>query len=200
MNSTDSRGKGAPAGRKPHNIYQRAGSDGAWLGAWLSAMFFLLVLWVGNPSLQLLPSAIMAMMLAVPCMVFVWLRRTYTDCYGMATFSALWMQGILTFGAGSLIATTAAYIYVRWIQPDFNLELVRMLASGLADHPSAEVQQMGIDCRTILDRKLLPAPAVFALFGLWTGMFTGSILSMLLAVAARLARVPLSGKPDDPAR
>lgn len=63
---------------------------GLALGVWLSAMFGLSML---GESLPLASLLFLLLAIAVPFMVYKWLRATYVDDGGFTTLSGLWMQG-----------------------------------------------------------------------------------------------------------
>ena len=111
-NNRNDRQAGNASGRAPRSIYERAGSDGAWLGLWFTAIFGLSV---ASMRAGLLNIVVLTMALLVPFIAYRFLRRTYVESHGLVTYSALWMQGILTFAAGSLIMSAAAFIFMRWI-------------------------------------------------------------------------------------
>ncbi len=169
------------------NIYERAATDGAWLGLYFVAMFAGSVL---SLSVALLNIPVMAMALLVPYIAYRMLRRTHLDCHGLTSFSALWMQGIITFGCGSLILGAATFVFMRWLDPTF---LVDTLKTGIEFYRSAPVasgKEMADTLQQALDNHLIPAPIDVALMWLWLGTFTGSILCMIVAVIVRLKRVP----------
>lgn len=174
------------------SIYERAAADGAWLGVYFVALFGLSV---ASMRIALLNIVVLAMALMVPFIAYRYLRRTYVDCHGMATYSALWMQGILTFGCASLILSAAAYLFMRWIYPDFILDTLRMGVEFYRSEPSGAASQLADEFQAIIDTRQIPSPVVISIMWLWLGTFTGSILSMFLAVIVRIAKVPLTGGP-----
>ncbi len=176
-------------GRKMRSIYERAAADGGWLGLWFTMLFLLSVVSMAFPLANI---AVIMLALMVPFIVYRWLRRTFEDSYGLATFSAIWMQGILTFGCGSLILCVASFIFMRWINPDFILDTLRL---GIEVYGRKEMGEAGMELasqlQAVIDQKLVPTPLTVSVLWLWTGLCSGSMVSMLLAALARIRRVPL---------
>jgi len=177
------------SGKRPRSIYERAASDGAWLGLWFVALFGLSV-----AALRIAPINILVMVMAmlVPFIVYRRLRRTYVDSHGLTTYSALWMQGILTFGCGSLILGAAAFIFMRWIYPDFIIDTLRAGIEFYRNESSGAGADIADEFQAIIDHRLIPTPFTIAMAWMWLGLFSGSVLSMLLAAVARIAKVPVN--------
>ncbi len=193
MESNNRNGRiwGASNEPKPRSLYERAGTDGAWLGLWFTLLFGLSVASMRVPLLNI---AVLTMALLVPFIAYRFLRRTYVASHGLMTYSALWMQGILTFGAGSLILCAAAFIFMRWIYPDFILDTLRMGVEFYRNEPTGTGAELAEEFQTIIDRKLAPSPFTIAMVWMWLGLFSGSVLSMFLAAIVRIAKVPVEGR------
>lgn len=175
------RGNHGPS--RTRSIYERAGSDGAWMGLWFTVMFGLSV---AAMRMALLNVAVLTMALLVPFVAWRFLRRTYADSHGLVTYSALWMQGILTFAAGSLILGGASFIFMRWIYPDFILDTLKMGVEFYRSEPMGAGAELAEEFQTIIDRKLTPSPLTISMVWMWLGVFSGSVLSMFLAAVIRL--------------
>lgn len=172
----------------PRSIYDRAARDGAWIGLWFVVMFLLSV---AAMKIALLNIIVITMGLLVPFIAYRLLRRTYTDSYGLVSFSALWMQGILTFACGSILLGTAAFIFMRWVYPDFIADTIRMGIEFYRNEPSAAGAELATDFQKMLDMRMLPQPMTLAMAWMWLGLFSGSVLSMFLAAITRIAKVPV---------
>lgn len=168
---------------RTRSIYERAGSDGAWMGLWFTVMFGLSV---ASMRVALLNVAVLTMALLVPFVAYRFLRRTYLDSHGLVTYSGLWMQGILTFAAGSLILGAASFIFMRWIYPDFILDTLKMGVEFYRSEPMGAGAGLADEFQTIIDRRLAPSPFTITMVWMWLGVFSGSVLSMFLAAVIRL--------------
>ena len=189
-NNRNDRQAGNASGRAPRSIYERAGSDGAWLGLWFTAIFGLSV---ASMRAGLLNIVVLTMALLVPFIAYRFLRRTYVESHGLVTYSALWMQGILTFAAGSLIMSAAAFIFMRWIYPDFILDTLRLGVEFYRNESTGAGAELAEEFQAIIDRRLAASPFTIAMVWMWLGLFSGSVLSMFLAAVVRLVKVPVGG-------
>ena len=160
-------------------IYDRAATDGAWLGLFITA-----ALGVGMASLHLplLNLVALTMFLLVPFFVLRSMWRTSADSSHLAQFSALWMQGILTFCCASLILGVCSYLYMRLINPDYIIDTLRMGIAFLRDNPAQGSAEMAAELQNVIDMKAVPSPIDLSVMWLWTGAFSGSVLSALLAL------------------
>lgn len=141
----------------------------------------------------LLNIVVLTMALLVPFIAYRFLRRTYVESHGLVTYSALWMQGILTFAAGSLIMSAAAFIFMRWIYPDFILDTLRLGVEFYRNESTGAGTELAEEFQAIIDRRLAPSPFTIAMVWMWLGLFSGSVLSMFLAAVVRLVKVPVGG-------
>lgn len=162
---------------------------GMVLGAWLSGMFVMSMLGESVPLASLL---FFAMALCVPVMVYKWLRHTYKVDGGFTTLSGLWMQGITMFGGGSLICTTVAIGYFRWINPDFVWQTVTKMIEIYSASAMSGASTVADTLQSMLDAGVLPSASDIALEMFWLTMFAGSILSLVCSLIVRSRRIPVS--------
>lgn len=160
--------------------YKRGADYGAVFGVYLSALFLITAYSLEVPGLGL---ASFMLMLFVPFIIYYMLRRSYVADYGKTIFSSLWMEGIMIFACGSLIASVVAFVFMRWIQPDYLERTLRMVIDtynsgvmGERGHEVAEILQAAID------QKRLPKPIELVVDMMWLEVFSGSILSMLMTL------------------
>ena len=173
---------------KAKSPFRRGADDGIIMGLLLVAVFFTGTL---SFSYTLASDLTPILMLAgVPLLTYFLLRRSYVRDNGMTLFSSLWMQGIVTFFCGSLILAIVMYVYMRWGNPGFMREMVSRMSEFYDSMPetpqSREVSQI---FHTMLDENVFPSAINVAIESIWLGVFSGSLLSMLAAFAARARRV-----------
>lgn len=173
---------------KAKSPFRRGADDGIIMGLLLVAVFFTGTL---SFSYTLASDLTPILMLAgVPLLTYFLLRRSYVRDNGMTLFSSLWMQGIVTFFCGSLILAIVMYVYMRWGNPGFMREMVIRMSEFYDSMPetpkSREVSQI---FHTMLDENVFPSAINVAIESIWLGVFSGSLLSMLAALAARARRV-----------
>lgn len=173
------------------SIYARGADDGLWMGVLCIAVFFFLV---GSLTMPLLNFLACCGCVAVPVLTYRFLRRTHVAAHGCATFSALWMQGIVMFACASLLVAVASYVFMRWMDPGFLERVVGVCIKVYRDSGTAAGTQMAADLQTLLDNNALPTPVSVAMGWLWLGIFSGSVLSVFVALIVRMRRVPLNYK------
>lgn len=166
--------------------YRRGADKGLYLGVWFCAMFFALVYSIEVPLLGFVALLLFA---GVPFVEYRFLRRTYVEERGMTTLSGLWMQGIVTFGCGSLINAAVITVWLRWIRPDYIMERLNEAIEfyGAIDEPTA--QQAADMLQRMVDARMVPTAVSIALETVWLAIFTGSILSLILSLLARAGKV-----------
>ncbi len=98
------------------SIYTRGAEDGAWMGLLFIAAVALQTLAQGSLLATLIADVLLV---AVPAVLWVMLRRSYRYDRLLTTFSGLWMHGIMVFLCGSLILGLVAFMYMRFINPGF---------------------------------------------------------------------------------
>lgn len=171
------------------NPYRQGADDGLWMGLYLSALFFASAFAVGRTLVGALATG---MIIAVPVILFLLLRRTWRRDEGLSLFSGLWMQGIITFLCGGLISGVVAFAYLRWVNPSWLADQVRAMISLYSSIEGGAV--IADTLSTMLDRHLLPSPIQMVIQMLWLEIFSGSILSLIVTALVRLTR-PVTTRP-----
>lgn len=166
-------------------LFHRGAHDGLPFGIYLSVLFLCVVYSVQINVLSLLA---IAMMVGVPVVTYLRLRNAYVASQGTATFSELWMQGIVMFGCGSLLMALTGFVFLRYLQPDFVTNLMAQVKQTLADPSMSSVAKAyeGIDFDSVAQ---VITPVNFSLELVWNSMFSGSILSLLVALIVPLRKV-----------
>lgn len=165
------------------NPYRQGADDGVLMGVYLTALFFASVFALGRP---LVGGIATVMILAVPVMLFMLLRRTWRRDRGMTLFSGLWMQGIMTFLCGGLLSGVVAFVYLKWINPGWLAEQVRAMVDLYRSIDGGAL--IADTLETMLTRGLLPSAIQMVIQMLWLEIFTGSILSLIVTALVRLIR------------
>lgn len=182
--------------------YRRGADNGLVMGVYLSIMFGCISQSISNVT----PGDIsvgstaslwgVVLLLLLPAVLYVMLRRGYVKDGGMSTFSKLWLEGIMTFLFGGLIAIAVGYVYMHFINPSFMndmydtaLQMINAVATEGSDVSEAEYRQMADIFERMRSEGELPTAPVFLFNLLWYITFMGSLLSMAIAALARIARV-----------
>lgn len=169
---------------KPRSVYARGAEDGLVLGPLLSLAIVLVGVTVYRPW-AFFPAV--AAMVAVPVVTWLRLRRGHAEDSGRSTLSALWLQGICGFFFGGLIMALVAYAGMRWVCPSFIADQFRTVIDAYSSIDTPEATQLADTLRRAVEARALPTPIEVALETLYGVVFTGSILSVILAAIVRRA-------------
>lgn len=179
-------GNGDDSKSKAKNLYARGADDGFWMGLYFCVLFFSAVVALNNPMLNVLAAALA---LGVPFLTYAFLRRAYVQMRGVCTFSALWMQGIMMFACGCLIFGAATFVYLRWVDPEFIIRVLKMGVEFYSASDAPSSQAVADEFQMIVDSKSIPSALDVVMGWMWLGVFSGSMVSMLVSIFVRLSKV-----------
>lgn len=163
--------------------YQRGAEDGTLLGVYLSVM---MACSIAAPSVPLLGLLSTLMMVAVPAVDYVMLRRYYVQERAMVPVSSLWMQGIIAFSCAALITFALTFIYMRWINPSYLTDTIESAIAVLTASGDAEMKAMASQITTSIEQGGNPiTPITYCFTMIWATVFSGSILSLVMALIVR---------------
>lgn len=169
--------------------YRRGADDGFFFGIYLSIFFLLSSMSVKMPILSLIS---FAMAIAVPVVIYYFLRKAYINDKGLSPLSLLWMHGIMIFICGSLIGAVAEIIYLKWIDPDFIINQMKTAIALYKDSGWESGKQMAEVMQRIIDNGLVPSAISIVVEIIWLSISTGSILSLIIGLIVRARAV----RPD----
>ncbi len=169
-----------------YSPFRRGADNGFILGIYLSVMFIFSALNLSVPFAGLV-SLVMA--LSVPAIIYIFLRRSFVKDYGLTIFSSLWMQGIVAFFCGTLIMALTAYIYMQWISPDFLIEQMTAAIDSYKSLDHEQSRKAAEILQKIIDNNLIPTPIQIAIQMIWLGVFTGSLLSIIVSLLVQARKV-----------
>lgn len=171
-----------PSNTSSYAFFRRGADDGLGFGFYLSALIIFLFLSVKVTSLSYVFVALAA---GVPFYVYWRLRRSFIDSEATQSFPSLWMQGITMYFCGGLVMMAAGCVYLMWIDPHYlqKLGALTVEALELGDYTGA-----GVSSEEMSNMFATMTPLNLMLEFLWLAMFTGSILSMIMAWAARATK------------
>ena len=157
--------------------YRRGADDGFIFGLYLTALFFASIFAEQVPLLSLVG---LALIVAVPAVVWRMQSRYCRALKGAVTFPMLWMQGVVMFACGIAIAGAALVIYMKWINPDFILTQWEKMAELGADSDNPFFAESGRIARSMIDNGMLPTPISIVVQFILLAIASGSILSLTL--------------------
>ena len=165
-----------------HSPYNRGAHKGIYLGIFLSCLFFANAYSLEVPYLAPLSCVMMCL---VPVIVYINLRRSFIQDNEMTIFSALWLEGIVTFMCGGLISTFVATLFMQYIHPGFLNEQIQLMIDLYSNYDGPQGQEFHDLLVRARDQHLIPRPINLSIDMLWLIVFSGSILSMLMALLVR---------------
>lgn len=127
------------------------------------------------------------MLLCIPVVVYLAMRK-YDRMNGLKCyFSQLWMMGILLFFFTSLISSLAQYIYYVYINPDY-IKLQFQAAVTLMEALNFKFSDPSLldTIKTGLEKGNVPSPMSVVVERMWVNLFFGSLLSVAVAWLVKL--------------
>lgn len=134
-----------------------------------------------SSSLPLLGLLSLAMMVAVPGVVYPLMSRYQRSLGRVSTFAMLWMYGVVLFFCSMLIAGTALIVYMKWIEPDFIAGQIQALASLEGVMPDTVVDQAASVASAMIDARFIPTPISIIAELIMLSIVTGSALTFCLS-------------------
>lgn len=165
--------------------YSRGAEDGLRFGLYLGVMFFASIFATALPMLSMLS---LAMIVAVPVVTWVLMRRYQRSLGAASSFAMLWMYGVVLFFCGMLIAGTALTVYMRWIEPDYLSSQLAALAALEGSMPGTFVDQAASVASDMIDARFIPSPIAVVTELIMLAIVTGSGLTVCLSALLSMRR------------
>ena len=169
------------------SVYRQGAEYGAWFGVYLTVMALAIMYGFTHTILML---AAMAMMVAVPAVVYPMLRRYRSQMRGYAPFASLWMLGLMIFICGSLICGAVTYVWMQYVMPTFIYDQVLAAIDVYKAVPGESAAEMARIMETIVERHALPSAMEVVVQMVMLTTFLGSLVSMVLAFILGMRRIP----------
>lgn len=162
------------------SIYKYASEAGIPAGLYLTLMSACLLLSIKFPAL---PIFILPLGIGFPFLLWILMKKIGKSEPSYQKFSSLWLGGIYTVIFGTLIAMFFSALYIVVVEPGFvylyiNNALEAVEASQMAGEYEASIKLM----REAMEAHLLPSGMEFLTSMAWLTCFSGSILSLLIAL------------------
>ncbi|MCU0472723.1 MAG: DUF4199 domain-containing protein [Bacteroidales bacterium] len=166
------------------NVWKANLTNGLIMG--LIGIVYSLVIYFLDLSLNKVQGYVFMVILLV---VLFFLVKSFRDNYmhGMITFGQSLGAGLIIFLYYSIIMALFTYILYAVIDPDLT---GKMLAAGEEAMLKKGMPQTQIDAGMAIQAKIMK-PAFMALMGILSSMFTGFIISLLVAAFVRKEGNPL---------
>ena len=169
------------------SVYRQGAEYGAWFGVYLTVMALAIMYGFTHTILML---AAMAMMVAVPAVVYPMLRRYRSQMRGYAPFASLWMLGLMIFICSSLICGAVTYVWMQYVMPTFIYDQVMAAIDVYKAVPGESAAEMARIMETIVERHALPSAMEVVVQMVMLTTFLGSLVSMVLAFILGMRRIP----------
>lgn len=170
--------------------YRLGAEQGRYFGLYLSVWFLTMVLSLKVPILGLLN---LVLSLGVPVMIYVWLYRRHIIRSGKASFSELWMQGIMVFLCGAVILSLLCVVYLRWIDPQW---MTRFVEGAIVSYSkfyemtgSSSAKEVAEVLTRMLETRSVPSASTMAVALFWMTTATGCLTSMIVAGLVKLRKI-----------
>lgn len=158
--------------------YRREADDGFYFGIYLAVMFFASIFAGRMPLLSMLS---LAMMACVPVVIYRFLKSYHISLGRAGSFAMLWMQGVVIFFCGMLIAGTALVVYMKWIHPGFVAEQLQALAELKGSVADSRIDMAADVAAHMIEANFIPTPISIVAEMMMLAIVTGSLLSMVLS-------------------
>lgn len=167
-------------------IYRRSADNGFWLGLVFIIMFATMVL---SEQVSLLSIVTMALFFCVPFLVFLFFRRSYNRAGYKMEYAELWVEGILSFVCGGAILAVAVYMFLKIIDPEYIVRQVDLFLDIYKDIDDGRAEEVVDILELIKENNAYPTPRLISIQLFLTTIFTGSILSMVIAVLIKSLKI-----------
>jgi hypothetical protein len=165
------------------SVFKRGADDGLKLGLMMIVLFLTAVF---SMKIALLGFIAFALTIAVPFVVYHMIKRDYLRYPDTQYFSALCLHGICIFVFGSILLAAAMYVFLRFIEPNFIIDNLLTAIAVYRSFGVDEATEMADAMQSIIDNHMVPSAISFALTSIWSVVFSGSMLSIVLAMLVRL--------------
>lgn len=162
--------------------YRRGADDGLWFGLCLSLIFIGSVL---SQSYDIFGPITLGLMISVPVLVYMALRRTFVAENGATGLSALWMQGIMMFLCGALLAGAVSVVYLKWINPHYISDLVTAAIEAYRSVGDESMDKLADGLQMMVDAGAVPSAPSLVFATIWSTVLSGSILSLIIGLIVR---------------
>lgn len=162
------------------SIYKYAAEAGIPVGIYLCLMSGCLLL---STKYDLLGTFLFPLVIGFPFLLGFMMKQIVKKEPAYLKISALWLAGIYTVIFGSLICMLFSASYIIFADPGFVYEYVSSAIDAIESSPAKEQYAATANLmRDAIDARILPTGTEFVATMGWTTCFTGSLLSLLIAM------------------
>lgn len=162
---------------------QLAATYGLWFGLYLSGLF---LMFVGGGDSALMSMIALVMFFLIPAVVLRMLRGAHLHYNASSDFFKLWSIGVMIFFFASLICALVTVIWTQFLHPGFIYDKAQEAVEVYRTVPELAGSDVVNALQSAIDNGELPTPIEFAMQMGWLTVIVGSIVSVPLALLARL--------------
>ncbi|MCH5233012.1 MAG: DUF4199 domain-containing protein [Muribaculaceae bacterium] len=165
---------------KRKSIYKYASEAGFPAGIYLTLMSACLLMSVRIPNLVLLE---LPLAIGFPFVLWALMRKIIKAEPSYTKFASVWLGGIYTVIFGTVICLFLSALYITYVEPGFVGIYVNNALEALEMSPMAGDYQPTITLmHEAIDAHILPSGMEFLTTMAWLTCFSGSVLSLLIAL------------------
>lgn len=162
------------------SVYKFAAEAGVPVGLYLTVISSCFLLSLRVPQLQ---NMVLPLITIFPFIIAFLMKKMAKACPAYSRFSPLWLFGIYSVIFGTLICMLFSLIYVVFVEPAFIVSFAGRMITELETSPTPEKYAVTVDMiRHAIDSHQLPSGVQFVTTMGWLTCFSGSILSLILAL------------------
>lgn len=165
--------------------YRRGADDGFKFGFYLAAIILAAIL---SHQFHALSMVSLVLAAGVPVVVYRLMLRYERELGAEASFSAMWMHGVMTFGCGSLVAGAILAVYLTWVEPDFIFTQISNLADMPADMQGIVGPQVSEVAKQMIELRFIPTAMDLIKEMMMLAVVTGSMLCASISAERSLRR------------
>ena len=162
------------------SIYKYASEAGLPAGLYLTLMSACMLFSLQMPGL---PMLLLPLAIGFPFVLWALMKKIVKAEPSYNKFSSLWLGGIYTVIFGTLICFFLSALYIVFLEPGFVYKYFEAAIEAVETSPMADNYATSIKLmREAMDAHLLPSGLEFLTTIAWFTCFSGSIISLLLAL------------------
>lgn len=166
------------------SLLQVSAECGIPLGVYMSLISLCFIFFDRVP---LLAMVVMILLALGPFVVYRYQRRYFVSLDGKATYSTLWLQGVLMVFFGALISGLVTLLVIQYVRPTWMYDMAQNTLQSYEAMPKSSasaVQPMIDEMRKMVDGGLLPTPVQYVMQMFWSVMMSGALMSAFTAAFA----------------
>lgn len=162
------------------SIYKYASEAGVPAGLYLTLMSACILLSIKIP---MMPLFLVPLAVGFPILLWVLMKNIIKADPSYNKFSTIWLGGLYTVIFGTLISLFLSALYIKFFEPNFVWYYVNNALEAVESSPMVGDYEQAITLmREAMEAHILPSSFEFLTTLAWFTCFSGSIISLFLAL------------------